>query len=671
MPGHGRKIFLSYSHKDEDLMQQIKSAFLSYGDTTEEQFDFWVDEEIRAGDDWLEKIERAMNEAHVALLLLSTEFKNSEFIKTREVATLLARKESEGLRVIPIIGKPCPWKSWDSINKAQVKPKGGQPLSAMPKAKREQALTDLVTEVAEILNEEQTRAPALAQSVEARLTDLFERTLCSKLDAADQGKAVRYLVKLLQDHCHSEPQQIFKAARYLVEYRLLVSEDEPHCHLGAYGNPGFPGGDKELRAVLEKLKDRWRKADFQPEIQLKPGPFLQRALEYAEDWYRYFNALRVGQGANQDAHGIESLCLLDIGGGALAPQYLLAGLMSHFHDDWKPVIDSYSLVGNQAGELERLTASQWICWLVWGPSIPLCTCEHWVPASAYQFGYGDENNSLPAYLSTAPDSMRNLMRDSKAGERRAIELEKLSGRLVWAPITFSGPGRFAGAQARLTLEEDENDRANVHRTDGLLIKVEDAQPREALPNEPSYFTSYIWMMFWISARRQNDNELPSRLNGMPLPQPAADVGKNSRALASARLWKDLLPVFVHANIFDPVVLRVQKGMLIENALHLLKRISAATDAPMEFHLVCSSDYAGCGCAIAFPPPKEESLVQLLAKRIAELPGADKAFADSIRLPRDNEAASERPAALRAFFSACHLPEMVEGYYQFLRKRIES
>jgi len=313
--------------------------------------------------------------------------------------------------------------------------------------------------------------------------------------------------------------------------------------------------------------------------------------------------------------------------------------------------------------LERLKASQWICWLVWGPSIPLCSCTHWRPLCAYQFGYGDENNSLPAYVTDKAESVHELFRDQVRRGKQAVEVDAIVGRLTWGPSAFAGGAGFAKAQARLTKPPDtSNERWEEKAADGLLFEVAKVTPREAEDNEPAYFTAYIWLMFWI-ARPAEGNELALRLKGARLPE-VGELDVNRDRMRKERLWEDLLPVFVHANILDPVVLRFQKGMLIENALHLLKRIWEDNHA-IEFHLVSASDYTGCGCPVAFASPAGEAFLELMHARLAQLPETDQAFARSVRLPGPADAADARPMAYRAFLSACHLPEMIEGYYSWL------
>ena len=75
----------------------------------EGMLDVWDDRRIEAGDDWFTEIEQAINAANIAIFLVSANFLTSKFIHDEEVSRLLTRREKEGVRVIPIIIKPCAW----------------------------------------------------------------------------------------------------------------------------------------------------------------------------------------------------------------------------------------------------------------------------------------------------------------------------------------------------------------------------------------------------------------------------------------------------------------------------------------------------------------------------------------------------------------------------------
>jgi hypothetical protein len=140
---------------------------------------------------------------------------------------------------------------------------------------------------------------------------------------------------------------------------------------------------------------------------------------------------------------------------------------------------------------------------------------------------------------------------------------------------------------------------------------------------------------------------------------------------NARLWEDLLPVFVHANIADPAVLSFQRRMLVDNAVALLRQVwarradcfdTADVAHGIRFHLVCSSDYSGCGCALRYPSP--EPLAELLRQRLA-VEAADD-FAAAVVLP-DGAEEPARPWGLVGYFSSCHLPELVDDYFTSIRE----
>jgi hypothetical protein len=72
------KIFISYSHKDEEW----KDRLLTHLNVLAKQnrLEVWDDRRIAAGDEWLPEIEQAINFCHVALLLISANFLTSNFI---------------------------------------------------------------------------------------------------------------------------------------------------------------------------------------------------------------------------------------------------------------------------------------------------------------------------------------------------------------------------------------------------------------------------------------------------------------------------------------------------------------------------------------------------------------------------------------------------------------
>ncbi|MCP4663505.1 MAG: toll/interleukin-1 receptor domain-containing protein [bacterium] len=121
-------VFLSYSHADEpwkdrlvDHLQVLEVAG---------ELDLWDDRRLKAGDEWQSEIEHAIDAASVAVLLISARFLTSPFIREQEVPRLLERRTSEGIRVIPVLVKPCVWNAVDWLRTMQLYPRDARPLSA-------------------------------------------------------------------------------------------------------------------------------------------------------------------------------------------------------------------------------------------------------------------------------------------------------------------------------------------------------------------------------------------------------------------------------------------------------------------------------------------------------------------------------------------------------------
>ena len=151
------KIFISYSHKDEDwkdrLQEQLEVLAL------EGYFSVWDDRQIEPGDDWFAEIERELNQADVAVMLISASFLRSSFIRTEEIPTLLRRRKQEGIRLIPLILRPCRWQNIKWLKTILGGYKDNVALSGLSEHQQEEALSDLAGKIHDILNPVATKSP--------------------------------------------------------------------------------------------------------------------------------------------------------------------------------------------------------------------------------------------------------------------------------------------------------------------------------------------------------------------------------------------------------------------------------------------------------------------------------------------------------------------------------
>jgi hypothetical protein len=137
-----RRVFLSYSHRDDDIFQRLL-VHLQGISLDSPEVDVWTDERVRAADQWLPQIERALREATCAILLLSADFLASEFVRTHELPQLLGAARERGLLVFWLKAEPVNVPASIAAYQAlHVDP----PLGTLRADQREQALAAAVRE---------------------------------------------------------------------------------------------------------------------------------------------------------------------------------------------------------------------------------------------------------------------------------------------------------------------------------------------------------------------------------------------------------------------------------------------------------------------------------------------------------------------------------------------
>ncbi len=103
------KGFISYAHSDhaayEDLRLHLKPIEKAY------DIEFWADRRIRPGDYWSSKIQQAIADASIHVLLVTPHFFASDYIFDHELPAINA-KYAAGDLVLPIIVKRCCWAQW-------------------------------------------------------------------------------------------------------------------------------------------------------------------------------------------------------------------------------------------------------------------------------------------------------------------------------------------------------------------------------------------------------------------------------------------------------------------------------------------------------------------------------------------------------------------------------
>lgn len=98
-------VFISYSHADKQWFERLQIHLRPL--SRKYDIDVWEDTRIKPGAKWRENIQRAIEKAQAAILMISADFLASDFIHTDELPPLLKAAEEEGTIILPIIVAPC------------------------------------------------------------------------------------------------------------------------------------------------------------------------------------------------------------------------------------------------------------------------------------------------------------------------------------------------------------------------------------------------------------------------------------------------------------------------------------------------------------------------------------------------------------------------------------
>ena len=119
-------VFLSYSHRDEELKNQLG---VHLGILARERLiEPWHDRRIGAGQDVHGAISESLEAADLVLLLVSPDFLASDYCFEIEMKRALARQQSGSARVIPVILRPCDWHRFP-FGHLRPTPQDGMPVS--------------------------------------------------------------------------------------------------------------------------------------------------------------------------------------------------------------------------------------------------------------------------------------------------------------------------------------------------------------------------------------------------------------------------------------------------------------------------------------------------------------------------------------------------------------
>lgn len=145
-----KKVFISYSKSDTEFLQRLQIHLKPLERIG--LIDVWVDTYLRAGDQWESEIKVAIANASAAILLISADFLASDFITQNELPPILQNAADKGVRILPLILKPCRFSRDENFQKFQAINDPLTPLITMDLGSQERLYDQVAQEVELILD---------------------------------------------------------------------------------------------------------------------------------------------------------------------------------------------------------------------------------------------------------------------------------------------------------------------------------------------------------------------------------------------------------------------------------------------------------------------------------------------------------------------------------------
>jgi hypothetical protein len=146
-----RGLLISYAHQDAKWLEYFQTMLSPL--VQEEGIDVWDDTRIAAGSAWRMEIQRAINTARVALLLVSPSYLASKFIAEEELPPLLRAARKEGMIILWVLVSPCMYKK-TAIAEFQPAHSVDRALELVAAARRNQKILEIADVIDAVLHEQ-------------------------------------------------------------------------------------------------------------------------------------------------------------------------------------------------------------------------------------------------------------------------------------------------------------------------------------------------------------------------------------------------------------------------------------------------------------------------------------------------------------------------------------
>jgi sulfatase modifying factor 1 len=143
------RLLISFSPEDHELKDRLVRHLEVLVRFT--RIELWTPDRVRAGEDWRQEFDHALDLADAALLLISADFLASDFLQDVEVPKLFQRREEGGLRVVPVLLRSCHWEAVPWLQSLEMLPKGRRTVASFNGDDLDRVLAAVAAEIGELV----------------------------------------------------------------------------------------------------------------------------------------------------------------------------------------------------------------------------------------------------------------------------------------------------------------------------------------------------------------------------------------------------------------------------------------------------------------------------------------------------------------------------------------
>lgn len=275
MPSKRKSVFVSYAHKDRKWADELVTYLAPW--IRDGRLDLWEDSRISPGENWQEAIKAALEEAIVAVPLVTKDFMASDFIAKHELPFLLKRATERRIRLAWVaVGYSAVDQTGLSSFQAVNDP--SRPLKSLSGPERERTMTGIAKSIADAVT-----MGTLAGGLQIidETTEPLEAALARRPEKADRSFGVQALYQPQTDTI------LFTGATQTIAATDLLKLPDEDREFIADLEDSMTRNYKRWKVVRAGLGDAGGALDSEVEDQLKRiGKLMCRDLNNILDFLR-------------------------------------------------------------------------------------------------------------------------------------------------------------------------------------------------------------------------------------------------------------------------------------------------------------------------------------------------------------------------------------------------